>query len=80
MLIELKPFSSHHFFFLWLCFSYNWNCIFVPKNADLIFNHVDRMGTLTISCIIGLILTAITIQFLIEGVQSVLLSWNVIMI
>ena len=48
------------------------------KNANRIFDHMGRMGTLAISCIMGLIRTAIAIQFLIGGIYSVLLSWNVI--
>jgi len=48
------------------------------KNANRIFNRIGRMGTLAISRIMGLILTAMAIQFLIGGVHSVLLSWNVI--
>ena len=48
------------------------------KNANRIFDRIGRMGTLAISRIMGLILTAMAIQFLIGGVHSVLLSWNVI--
>ena len=48
------------------------------KNANRIFDRIGRMGTLAISRIMGLILTAMAIQFLIAGVHSVLLSWNVI--
>jgi multiple antibiotic resistance protein len=48
------------------------------KNANRIFDRIGRMGTLAISRIMGLILTAMAIQFLIAGAHSVLLSWNVI--
>jgi multiple antibiotic resistance protein len=48
------------------------------KNANRIFDRLGRMGTLAISRIMGLILTAMAIQFLIEGVHSVLISWEVL--
>ncbi len=48
------------------------------RNANRIFDRIGRMGTLAISRIMGLILTAMAIQFLIGGIHSVLLSWNVI--
>ena len=48
------------------------------RNAGRIFDRIGKMGALAISRIMGIILTAMAIQFLIEGVHSVLLSWNVI--
>ena len=48
------------------------------RNANRIFIHIGRMGTLAISRIMGIILTAIAVQFLISGVQSVLISWGIL--
>ena len=48
------------------------------RTASRIFDRIGRMGALAISRIMGIILTAMAIQFLIEGVHSILLSWNVI--
>ena len=48
------------------------------RNANRIFNHIGRMGTLAISRIMGLILTAMAVQFLIGGIHSILIIWGMI--
>jgi multiple antibiotic resistance protein len=45
------------------------------RNVDKIFNRLGRVGTLAISRIMGLILAAIAIQFLINGVHQIVLEW-----
>jgi multiple antibiotic resistance protein len=45
------------------------------RNVDRIFNRLGRVGSLAISRIMGLILAAIAIQFLINGVHDIALEW-----
>ena len=47
------------------------------RNVDRIFNRLGRVGSLAISRIMGLILAAIAIQFLINGVHQIVLEWAV---
>jgi multiple antibiotic resistance protein len=47
------------------------------RNVDRIFNRLGRVGSLAISRIMGLILAAIAIQFLINGVHQIALEWAV---
>ena len=47
------------------------------RNVDRIFNRLGRVGSLAISRIMGLILSAIAIQFLINGVHQIVLEWSV---
>ena len=46
-------------------------------NSTKIFEKTGRMGTLAISRIMGLIITAMAVQFIINGIFSVLVSWGV---
>ena len=46
------------------------------RNVDRIFNRLGRVGSLAISRIMGLILAAIAIQFLINGVHQIVLEWS----
>ena len=46
------------------------------RNVDRIFNRLGRVGSLAISRIMGLILAAISIQFLIDGVHQLVLEWS----
>ena len=45
------------------------------RNIDKIFNKLGRVGTHAISRIMGLILAAIAIQFLINGVHQIVFEW-----
>jgi multiple antibiotic resistance protein len=45
------------------------------RNVDKIFNRLGRVGALAISRIMGLILAAIAIQFLINGVHQIVFEW-----
>ena len=45
------------------------------RNVDIIFNRLGRVGSLVISVILGLILAAIAIQFIINGVHQIVLEW-----
>ncbi len=45
------------------------------RNVDRIFNRLGRVGSLAISRIMGLILAAIAIQFLINGIHQIMLEW-----
>lgn len=47
------------------------------KNIDKIFNKLGRVGTHAISRIMGLILAAIAVQFLINGVHQIVIEWIV---
>lgn len=47
------------------------------RNVDRIFNRLGRVGSLAISRIMGLILAAIAIQFIINGVHQIALEWAV---
>ena len=48
---------------------------FLLRNVDRIFNRLGRVGSLAISRIMGLILAAIAIQFIINGVHQIALEW-----
>ena len=45
------------------------------RNADKIFNRIGRVGSLAISRIMGLILAAVAVQFLINGIHDIALGW-----
>lgn len=45
------------------------------RNVDKIFNKLGRVGSHAISRIMGLILAAIAIQFLINGVHQIVFEW-----
>ena len=45
------------------------------RNVDRIFSRLGRVGSLAISRIMGLILAAIAVQFLINGVHQIALEW-----
>ena len=45
------------------------------RNADKIFNRIGRVGSLAISRIMGLILAAVAVQFLINGIHDIAQSW-----
>ena len=45
------------------------------RNVDKIFNRLGRVGSLAISRIMGLILAAIAIQFIINGVHQLVFEW-----
>lgn len=45
------------------------------KNADRIFRRIGRMGAYAISRIMGLILAAIAVQFVILGIQGAYLQY-----
>ena len=44
-------------------------------NVDIIFNRLGQVGSLAISRIMGIILAAIAVQFLINGVHQLMLEW-----
>lgn len=48
---------------------------FLLRNVDRIFSRLGRVGSLAISRIMGLILSAIAIQFLINGVHQIAIEW-----
>ena len=48
------------------------------RNASKIFDRIGRLGTLAISRIMGLIITAMAVQFLLNGIYAVLLNWNIV--
>jgi len=45
------------------------------RNADKIFSRIGRVGSLAISRIMGLILAAVAVQFLINGIHDIAISW-----
>jgi multiple antibiotic resistance protein len=45
------------------------------RNADKIFNKIGRVGSLAISRIMGLILAAVAVQFLINGIHDIAVAW-----
>ena len=45
------------------------------RNADRIFSKIGRVGSLAISRIMGLILAAVAVQFLINGIHDIALAW-----
>ena len=48
---------------------------FLLRNADKIFSRIGRVGSLAISRIMGLILAAVAVQFLVNGIHDIVLSW-----
>jgi multiple antibiotic resistance protein len=56
--------------FLTMVFTY-----IMLRNVDRIFTRLGRVGSLAISRIMGLILAAIAVQFLINGVHQIALEW-----
>ena len=48
---------------------------FMLRNVDKIFNTLGRVGSLAISRIMGLILAAIAVQFLINGIHQIAIEW-----
>jgi multiple antibiotic resistance protein len=47
------------------------------RNIDRIFNRLGRVGSLAISRIMGLILAAIAIQFIINGIHQIVIEWTI---
>jgi len=45
------------------------------RNADKIFSKIGRVGSLAISRIMGLILAAVAVQFLINGIHDIAVAW-----
>mgnify|MGYP006283340327 CR=1 FL=1 len=45
------------------------------RNADKIFSKIGRVGSLAISRIMGLILAAVAVQFLVNGIHDIALAW-----
>jgi len=45
------------------------------RNADKIFDRLGRVGSLAISRILGLILAAVAIQFIVNGTHDIALEW-----
>jgi multiple antibiotic resistance protein len=45
------------------------------RNADKIFSKIGRVGSLAISRIMGLILAAVAVQFLINGIHDIAFAW-----
>ncbi len=45
------------------------------RNVDKIFNKIGRVGSHAISRIMGLILAAIAIQFIINGIHQIVFEW-----
>jgi multiple antibiotic resistance protein len=45
------------------------------RNSDKIFNRIGRVGSLAISRIMGLILAAVAVQFLVNGVHDIVFAW-----
>jgi multiple antibiotic resistance protein len=48
---------------------------FLLRNVDKIFDRLGRAGSLAISRIMGLILAAIAVQFLINGIHQIVFEW-----
>ena len=46
--------------------------------GDRIFSRIGRVGSRAFSRIMGLIITAIAVEFVIEGIQAVLVQWGVL--
>ncbi|MEF8848176.1 MAG: MarC family protein [Candidatus Thermoplasmatota archaeon] len=46
------------------------------RNADRIFQKVGKTGSLAISRIMGLILAAVAVQFLINGIHDIIIEWS----
>jgi multiple antibiotic resistance protein len=46
--------------------------------GDRIFQKIGRVGARAFSRIMGLILTAIAVEFIIDGIQGVLIQWGVL--
>ncbi len=47
--------------------------------GDKIFNRIGRVGSRAFSRIMGLIITAIAVEFVIEGIHAVLVEWGVLL-
>lgn len=45
------------------------------RNSDKIFNRIGRVGSLAISRIMGLILAAVAVQFLVNGIHDIVFAW-----
>ena len=45
------------------------------RNAEKVFQRLGRVGSMAISRIMGLILAAVAIQFLINGAHDIALAW-----
>jgi multiple antibiotic resistance protein len=45
------------------------------RNADKIFTRIGRVGSLAISRIMGLILAAVAVQFLVNGIHDIAIAW-----
>ena len=48
------------------------------RNATRIFDKVGKLGTLAISRIMGLIITAMAVQFFLNGLQTIFTTWGLI--
>jgi multiple antibiotic resistance protein len=48
---------------------------FLLRNVDKIFDRLGRAGSLAISRIMGLILAAIAVQFIINGIHQIVFDW-----
>jgi multiple antibiotic resistance protein len=48
---------------------------FLLRNVDKIFDRLGRAGSLAISRIMGLILAAIAVQFIINGIRQIVFEW-----
>ena len=46
------------------------------RNVDKIFSKLGRVGSLAISRIMGLILAAIAVQFIINGIHQIVIEWS----
>jgi len=51
---------------------------FLLRNASRIFDKFGKLGTLAISRIMGLIITAMAVQFFLNGLQTVLTQWGLL--
>jgi len=47
------------------------------RNSNMIFDRLGRVGSMAISRILGLILAAVAIQFIVNGAHDIALSWVV---
>jgi len=44
--------------------------------GDKIFQRIGRVGARAFSRVMGLILTAIAVQFIVEGIHAILIEWG----
>jgi len=49
----------------------------VLRNANRIFDKLGRVGTMAISRILGLILAAVAIQFIVNGAHDIAIAWAI---